>query len=134
MRLRRTLGHEQEAIAALRAAESDKARFCLENDPVGAALLAAIAEGAKFVGTAAKLLDILAQHDTDFSAAAHGPRGNRLWSAKRLGKRLAVLWPYIAEMFDTKRDKDRLGFTLFTIKPRGAVAVANKQAWDDFLS
>ncbi|MGO9246828.1 MAG: bifunctional DNA primase/polymerase [Verrucomicrobiia bacterium] len=134
VRLGRALGHEQEAIAALRAAESDKARFCLENDPVGAALLAAIAEGAKFVGTAAKLLDILAQHDTDFSAAAHGPRGNRLWSAKRLGKRLAVLWPYIAEMFDTKRDKDRLGFTLFTIKPRGAVAVANKQAWDDFLS
>lgn len=40
VRLGRALGREAEAIAALQHAEADKSAFCLENDSIGAALLA----------------------------------------------------------------------------------------------
>ena len=119
VRLGRALNCEAEAVTALRAAETDKSRFCLENDAVGAALLAMLADGKTFTGTAAELLDVLAEYDTDFAADTTGARGNRLWSAKRLGKRLAALWQYVTEIADTRQEKDTHGHAAtFTIKKR----------------
>jgi hypothetical protein len=118
VRIGRALGCEAEAVAALTAAESDKSRFCLENDPAGAALLAMLADGKSFTGTAAELLDVLAEYDLDFGEDAKGARGNRLWTAKRLGKRLAILWQYIAELADAKQERDNAGHAaVFSIRP-----------------
>jgi hypothetical protein len=122
VRVGRALACEAEAVAALSAAEQDKSRFCLENDAAGAALLAMLASGKSFTGTAAELLDVLAEYDPDFSADTTGPRGNRLWSAKRLGKRLAMLWQYVAEVADCRQDKDTAGHaTVFSIKPKAVL-------------
>jgi hypothetical protein len=123
VRIGRALGIEGEAVAALRAAETDKARFCLENDPVGSALLAMLADGKTFVGTAAELLESLAEYDPDFSADTKGARGNPLWSPKRLSKRLSALWPHVEVMADAKRDTDahrKMGW--FSVKPKAADA------------
>ncbi len=120
VRLGRAMGQEAEAIAALQAAEADKARFCLENDTVGAVLLHMIAAGKSFVGTSAQLLPVLAACDSEFSPNATGPGGHALWSTKRLGKRLVALWPYVEEMADAKQEKDRNHYTVFSFKPRPA--------------
>lgn len=117
VRIGRALGIEAEAVAALQAAETDKARFCLENDPVGAALLALLADGKSFAGTAAELLGVLADYDPDFSETATGARGNRLWTAKRLSKRLAALWTHVEVVALATRETDRKGFAVFSIKP-----------------
>jgi hypothetical protein len=81
-----------------------------------------LANGKSFTGTAAELLDVLAEYDPDFSADTTGPRGNRLWSAKRLGKRLAMLWQYVVEVADCRQDKDTAGHaTVFSIKPKAVL-------------
>jgi hypothetical protein len=119
VRIGRALGREADAIAALRAAESDKSRLCLENDPVGVALLTMIEDGKGFVGTAAELLDELAKNDRDFGEDAKGAGGTRFWTAKRLGKRLSTLWPNVVEVFDARQEKDKHGHAAsFTIKKR----------------
>ncbi|MDD2711157.1 MAG: DnaB-like helicase N-terminal domain-containing protein [Verrucomicrobiae bacterium] len=51
VRLGRAMGREQEAIKTLRAAEADKAAFCIEHDVVGAALINLIQlESTEFSG------------------------------------------------------------------------------------
>jgi hypothetical protein len=58
-------------------------------------------------------------YDLDFAADTTGPRGNRLWSAKRLGKRLAALWQYVTEVADARQERDAHGHAAtFTVKPK----------------
>jgi hypothetical protein len=125
VRIGRALGIEAEAVAALRAAEGDKARFCLENDSAGAALLALMADGKSFAGTAAELLETLAEYDPDFSEDTKGARGNRLWTAKRLSRRLSALWPHVEVVAAATRETDRKGFAVFAIKPRATAEIAD---------
>jgi hypothetical protein len=128
VRLGRALGCEEDAVAALAAAETDKSRLCLENDPVGAALLAMMGDdNPGFQGNAGELLARyddqmkivggLAKYDSDFSPMSKGNTGKPLWSAKRLGKRMATLWVHIEAMFDAKRHGNEHGHaSTFTIK------------------
>jgi hypothetical protein len=73
----------------------------LENDTIGAALVAYLRDAHTFTGTAAELVSKLVEVDSDLA--------ERL-SAKRLGKRLAAIWPHIAATFDAKRTEARGGW------------------------
>ena len=96
VRLGRAIGREAEAVAALRAAEADKAAFNLENDDLGAGLLELLPAGSSLSVSAAELLGRLQEMDVYFS----DPR----WTVKRLGKRLAKLWPHIESMFQARSE------------------------------
>lgn len=61
VRLGRAIGREAEIVDALRAAESDKATFCIENDVIGAALLLLFQRIRFFRGTSAELLQQLVE-------------------------------------------------------------------------
>ena len=89
----RAMGREAEAIAALQMAEADKGRFNLENDEVGAALL----ELGDWQGSATELLEALVAIDAGFDGK---------WSAKRLGKRIARLWPHLESVLHATREAD----------------------------
>ena len=93
VKLGRAMGREAEAIAALQMAEADKGRFNLENDEVGAALL----ELGDWQGTATELLEALVAIDAGFGGK---------WSAKRLGKRIARLWPHLESVLHATREAD----------------------------
>jgi len=119
VRLGRALGREAEAVAALRQAEQDKSAFCLENDPIGTALLAFLRETQTFTGTAAELVPHLVKVDSDLA--------ERL-SAKRLGKRLAAIWPHLQSTLATaKREPDRFSVNVFTFKMGAAAGFAGFQ-------
>jgi 5S rRNA maturation endonuclease (ribonuclease M5) len=105
VKIGRALGREAEAIAALRTAESDKSAFCLENDPIGAALLTVLRQRGSFSGKAAELMPLLVEAD--------GEMGEWL-TAKKLSKRLAALWPHLQRMLKkAERQEDRKGFATF---------------------
>src|SRR5207302_5926690 len=107
VRIGRALEREADAVAALQAAEADKSAFCLENDAVAAALLAYLREARNFTGTAGDLVPKLCEVD--------GELKDRLGTnGKRLGKRLAALWPHLQKALKkTSREADRKGFTVF---------------------
>jgi hypothetical protein len=93
VRLGRAMGREKQAVAALRSAENDKSRFNLENDEVGSALL----ELGEWQGTAAELLEAIIAMDSSFEGK---------WSAKRLGKRLAKLWPHLESVLHASKEAE----------------------------
>lgn len=106
VRIGRALNGEVEAIAALRAAETDKARFCLENDAVGSALLAFVDAAGEWTGTAAELKPHLVEIDAEL---------DERFSPKRLAKRLNALWPHLGQQFArARKETDRKGFLVFT--------------------
>jgi hypothetical protein len=108
VRIGRALDLESETIHALGSAEADKHRFCLENDNVGTALASLVARDGTFFGTAADLQPKLIAIDADLDG--------RL-SVKRLGKRLAALWPHIeCVMPGSKREHNRTDTWVFTLK------------------
>ena len=108
VRIGRALGREARAIRALQAAETDKAAFCLENDNVGAALMAYLQDATTFRGTAAELVPKLCDVDPDLK--------ERL-STKRLSKRLSALWPHLEKSLATARkESDRNHFTIYVFK------------------
>ena len=114
VKIGRALGREAKAIAALKAAEADKSAFCLENDSVGCALLAYLRESREFSGTAAELLPRLQAIDPELSLSA------KPLSAKRLGKRISMLWPHLTKSLGfARRDKDRNGIAIFTLRHAG---------------
>lgn len=112
VRLGRAVGREAATVAALQSAEADKSRFCLENDTLGAALLAHVTSQTPLEGDAAALRTALAA--TDPSVAE--------WSNKSIGRRLSALWPHIAAALDAKRTQ-RQGTWTFRIAYRGFVAL-----------
>lgn len=110
VRIGRALNREAEAIAALQQAESDKAAFCLENDPIAAALLAYLKTAGTFTGQAADLAPKL----RDVDPTLDDPRP---LTAKRLSKRIAALWPHLERALKSARkDTDRKGFIVFSFK------------------
>jgi Toprim-like len=105
VKIGRALGREAETVTALQSAEQDKSAFCLENDGIAAALLAYLSSAGTFTGTAAELVPHLIAIDSELT--------ERL-SAKRLGKRLAALWPHLEKALPgATKSKDSHGFTLF---------------------
>jgi hypothetical protein len=108
VRIGRALNRETEAVAALKHAEADKSAFCLENDSIGAALLAYLRTAQTFTGTAAELVPKLVEMD--------GELAERL-SAKRLAKRLSAIWPHLQSTLATaSKETDRKGFLVFRFK------------------
>ena len=99
VKIGRAIGREAQTIAALSAAESDKSLFCLQNDTLGAALLAHVTADTVLEGDAAALRTALAAHDSGISE----------WSNKGFGRRLSALWPHVAAVFDAKRTERRNG-------------------------
>lgn len=112
VRIGRALGREADAVAALSAAEADKSLFCLQNDTLGAALLAHVTGDTTLEGDAGTLRTALAVHDSGIAE----------WSNKSFGRRLSALWPHVAATFDAKRT-ERQGYKVFTIRTRGAVTL-----------
>ena len=100
IRIGRALGREAEAVAALGEAEADKSLFCLQNDTLGAALLAHVTSDTAIEGDAAELRTALAASDTAIAD----------WSNKSFGRRLSALWPHVAAIFDAKRTAARCGW------------------------
>jgi hypothetical protein len=117
IRIARALNRESEMIAAMKTAEADKSAFCIENDFVGSALLVCLADGQTFTGSANELREKLIATDTEISGMAE----NGKFSAKKLGKRLVALWPHLKKQLATaKQEKDRKGFTIYTLKANSA--------------
>lgn len=113
VRIGRAIGREAQSVAALRSAERDKSEFCIENDPIGAALLTYLATGGEFNGTAAQLREKLIETDGELADKV---------SAKRLGKRLSTLWPHLEKVFLARKETDRKNFSIFTLKLGNRIA------------
>jgi len=116
VKIGRALGRESETMAALKIAEQDKSTFCLENDPVGVALIAFLDRSGRFTGTAAELCTKLIEVDADLAEL----------SAKKLSKRLVSLWPHLQMALGTaKRRIDRKGFMIFEFKATSVAEFAD---------
>jgi 5S rRNA maturation endonuclease (ribonuclease M5) len=111
VKIGRALGREKEAVQALRTAEADKSAFCLENDAIGAALLAHLNGAQSFTGTAAELAPHIIAADKDLDGKL---------SAKRLGKRLSALWPHLQKVLPCRKETNRNGVAVFTFKAADA--------------
>ncbi len=108
VKIGRAFGREAEVVTALQTAEADKSAFCLENDSIGAALLAYLAQAGNFSGTAAELVPKIIEMDIELQG--------RL-SPKRLGKRLAALWPHLEKRLGmARKGTTRLNTTAFIFK------------------
>jgi 5S rRNA maturation endonuclease (ribonuclease M5) len=107
IRIARALDIESQGVAALSAAERDKSMFCLQNDTLGAALLAHVTGAVVVEGDAGAVRTILAQHDNTIGD----------WSNKSVGRRLMALWPHIESVFKAKKI-ERQGYKVFTISAR----------------
>ena len=105
VKIGRALGREKESIEALSMAETDKARFCLENDLLGAALLAEIAANKEVIGSASDIQNQVARHEPELKS----------WATRKVGKRLSALWLHITSMFNAGKELDRTGVNVFTI-------------------
>jgi 5S rRNA maturation endonuclease (ribonuclease M5) len=118
VRIGRAIGREQEIVAALHNAEMDKSLFCLENDTLGEALIAFMRNHDEWEGTAAELLAALKDADPEGDMAATKANGKPIWSAKRLGRRLGMLWPHLQKIFKAKQETGRGRITTYTFKNR----------------
>ena len=117
VRIGQAIGRETETVHALKSAELDKSLLCLENDFIAPALLTCLANGETFNGTASELREKLIETDTDIAGLAQ----NGKFSTKRLAKRLSALWPHLEKVLATaKQEKDRKGFTFYTLKAKPA--------------
>ena len=108
VRLGRAMGREAEAVAALTAAEADKSLFNLENDTIGAAILEAMRSGLAFNGTSAELLERLKANDASLEGTL---------SARRLGKRMAKLWPHLEAALSAQQEAGHGGIIRYSLKP-----------------
>ena len=84
VRIGRALGHEHEAVEALKAAETDKSLFCLENDTVGAALLTYMRRVGTFSGVAADLYSQLCKNDPEMVAVYQRKASVNAWRVSGL--------------------------------------------------
>ena len=115
VRIGRAIGRKTETIHALKSAEDDKSLFCLENDTIATALLSCLANCETFNGTAGELRAKIIETDTEFAALAD----NGKFSAKRLGKRLSMLWPHLEKVLATaKQETGRGRIITYTLKIR----------------
>jgi len=110
VRIGRAIGREREVILALRAAESDKAVLCLENDPFGAAIAAIIAENHEVEGTAAEIVARVTAQDTTASRGMTSLKGS---------KRLTSLWPHLEAVYETNKKTIHGGSLWYRVVERG---------------
>ncbi len=110
VRIGRALGCEDDAVAALKRAEGDKSQLCLENDPVGAAVLSFVGGGMTLRGSAASCLEQLQKVDPQLQAS----------SPKRLARSLSNLWPHLAGRFRVERQVGHGGAFVYMISPPGS--------------
>jgi len=109
VRVGRAIGRGDQAVAALRAAESDKSLFNIENDTIGAALLQ-VMQGDVFAGTVAELLPRVIEADATLAGRI---------SAKSLSRRLAKLWPHLESVFRATKDVRHGGGMWYTFRKTG---------------
>lgn len=124
VRIGRALGREAESVAALSSAEADKGRFCIENDAVGAALLALVEANGVVAGTAAELGPRLVGVDSELEGRV---------TPKRLGKRLASLWPHLERVLNARKEASRTGISVFDFRVK-QTAVQGLQGLDPHVS
>ncbi|MBX3743812.1 MAG: hypothetical protein KF833_00745 [Verrucomicrobiae bacterium] len=120
VRIGRAIGREVEAVAALSSAEADKGRFCVENDPIGAALLSLVEASGFISGTAAEIGPRLIEVDSELENRA---------TPKRLGKKLSALWPHLERVMGARKEANRIGVTTFRFTRQGGL-VQGLQGFD----
>jgi hypothetical protein len=107
VKIGRALGIEREAVNALRAAETDKSRFCLELDTVAPAVLAHLDRNTRFTGDAKELLTELRSSGLDVPENLK-PKG--------LGKRLMNLLPHLKRMLKVAKAESSRNGNIFTLE------------------
>jgi hypothetical protein len=112
VRVGRALGREEETLRALKAAEADKSQFCLENDPIGSAVVRLVRERGTVTGTAAALNDYLKEDELSWL------------TPRKLSKRLTALWPHIQAVMDARKEVAHAGALLFTLGPMKTAELA----------
>jgi hypothetical protein len=112
VRIGRALGREQESIEALRAAECDKATFCIENDPIAAALFQLVERDGRVTGTAAEIGQMLLKANP----ADENPNIASRVSPKSLTRKLSALWPHLEKVMTARRVEDRKTATRFSFE------------------
>jgi len=121
VKLGRALGREKVVVTALREAEADKARLCLENDYVCSTLLSFIQRIGCFEGSANHLVDEL----------QHFEMGLQRLTPKGLSKRLQNLWPHIQAVFDARKQVVHGGALHYTISSKGSVPLQTSRDEED---
>jgi len=111
VRIGRAIGRETESVHALKSAEQDKSIFCVENDFIGAALLAYISQAQTFTGTAGELCEKLIGTDSELADKMN---------SRRLGKRLSALWPHLEKVLNAKQETGRGRVVTYTLKIRAS--------------
>jgi hypothetical protein len=95
VRIGRAIGQEADFISALKIAESDKSRICVENDSIGRALMAIVQNGEETCAKAAVYADRL--RDEDYTAFGK-------LTAQKFSVRVNILWPHLeAVLVATKK-------------------------------
>lgn len=95
VRIGRVLGQETDFISALRSAESDKSRICVENDSIGRAVMALVQDGFSFCGKASVLADKLREDD-------HIAFGKL--TAQKFSVRVNSLWPHFEAVMNATKN------------------------------
>ena len=117
VRVGRAIGRETEFMAMLRAAEEDKAMFCLQNDYVASAIMDLVEREESFEGTAAQLRSKLDDiNDQQFTDKNGKP------TAKSIGKRLNALWPHLQKVLDIEVEESRSRQKIYHLKIRNNAA------------
>lgn len=107
VKIGRALGIERQAIDALKAAEADKSRFCLESDTVAPAVLTYVERRKRFTGDARELLEGMKSLNLDIPEHLK-PKG--------LGKRLINLLPHLKRMLAVAKAESSRNGNIFTFE------------------
>lgn len=110
VKIGRAIGREQEVIAALQNAESDKSKFNLENDEIGLAIISLIETSGTFDGSAAELFDKLLKIEPAIAKRS---------TIQRLGKHLKTIWPHLEQVFEAECRPGHGGVNHYCIARRG---------------
>ncbi len=113
-KLGRAIGRQNEAEAAIRAAEGDKAVFMLESDDVGKGLLNLLRQGKEIKGSAVELLQQLRAGDESFDTG--------YWTPRRVGKRLSKIKIHL-DAVATVKESISNGTTTYFIKSKSGFGV-----------
>lgn len=103
-------------ISALKAAEAEKSTLCIENDPIGAALVELVRKQAEtgetetsVSGMASELVDLLQAHD-----------GKSFYylTPRKFSRALSRLWPHLEQVLKASRETVHGGAQKYTFSPR----------------
>jgi hypothetical protein len=100
------IGRQSETENALRSAESDKARFNVENNNIGRMILALVESTGHFSGNASQL------HAKLQSTGIL--EDDSKMTARSIGKQITNPWPHLEAVVRARKDKDRTGTWIYT--------------------